>query len=313
MNAVANPPSRLRRLPPLVRGLVRVDARRAASWIVAVATLAVIVLAPPARLPAAVGGGVLLSVAAVGSLLREPIGTDLLWARFAARLAWPLVAVAVGGGIASLAGGVAERGGVAAAVAAGVVLAAAVVATLKRLPHLGFLRGQFVAREPSSSGPWHLVGRSWGDAAAMASTLVAMAVCYFLMPELAGWYAVVATSWFTLLAVPKATIVGGDERLRGDLVAAGPGRPRVAGTPAAALPTLAAYAAVLGWPAAVAAIVSRDRAWGWGDPLAALLLLSGMACVASALVWVSAALRWRDDTILAMIAAAHATAIVSTA
>ena len=310
---MATPPTRLRRLPPLVLGLVRVDARRTASWIVVVATLAVIMLAPAARLPAAAGGGVLLSLAAVGSLLREPAGSDLLHARLAARLAWPLVAVAVGTGIATLVGRPADRAAVAAAVAAGAVTAAVVVATLKRLPPMGFVRGQFVEREPTSIGQSHLVGRSWGDAAAMASTLIAMAICYFLMPELAGWYAVLATSWFTLLAVPNATIVGGDQRLRGDLVAAGPGRPRVAGTPAAAMPTLAAYAAILGWPAAVAAIVARERAWGWSDPLVALLLLSGMAVVAAALVWVSAALRWRDDTTLAIVAAAHATAIVSVA
>jgi hypothetical protein len=143
----------------------------------------------------------------------------------------------------------------------------------------------------------------------MASTLVAMAICFFLVREYAGWYVVVATSWFTLLAVPAATLVGGDQRLRDDLVAAGPGRPRLAGTPVAAVPTLAAYAAVLGWPAAVAAIVARERAWDWRDPFAALLLLLCMAAVASGLAWASAARRWREETTLAVMAAAHATAI----
>jgi len=310
VNAVATPTSPLRRLSSVVLGLVRIDARRPASWLVAAATLAVVVLAPAARLPAAAGGGALLAMAAVGSLLRAPSGTDLLPARLMARLAWPLVFAAAGAGIARLVeGDASERVVVAAAVAAGAMIALAAVATMKWLPRSDILRGEFAARATSPRGSSQLVGRSWGDAAAMASTLVAMAICFFLVPEYAGWYVVVATSWFTLLAVPAATIVGGDQRLRDDLVAAGPGRPRLAGTPAAAVPTLAAYAAVLGWPAAVAAIVARERAWDWRDPLAALLLLLCMTAVASGLAWASAARRWREETTLSVMAVAHATAI----
>jgi hypothetical protein len=310
VNAVATPSSPLRRLSAVALGLVRIDARRPASWLVAVATLAVVVLAPAARLPVAAGGGALLAMAAVGSLLRAPSRTDLLPARLTARLAWPLVFAAAGAGIARLVeGDASERVVVAVAVAAGAMIVMAAVATMKWLPRTDFLRGEVAARATSPRGYSQLVGRSWGDAAAMASTLVAMAICFFLVPEHSGWYAVVATSWFTLLAVPAATIVGGDQRLRDDLVAAGPGRPRLAGTPVAAVPTLAAYAAVLGWPAAVAAIVARERAWDWRDPLAALLLLLGMAAVASGLAWASAARRWREETTLAVMAAAHAMTI----
>ena len=307
---MATPSSPLRRLSAVALGLVRIDARRPASWLVAVATLAVVVLAPAARLPVAAGGGALLAMAAVGSLLRAPSRTDLLPARLTARLAWPLVFAAAGAGIARLVeGDASERVVVAVAVAAGAMIVMAAVATMKWLPRTDFLRGEVAARATSPRGYSQLVGRSWGDAAAMASTLVAMAICFFLVPEHSGWYAVVATSWFTLLAVPAATIVGGDQRLRDDLVAAGPGRPRLAGTPVAAVPTLAAYAAVLGWPAAVAAIVARERAWDWRDPLAALLLLLGMAAVASGLAWASAARRWREETTLAVMAAAHAMTI----
>ena len=307
---MATPSSPLRRLSAVALGLVRIDARRPASWLVAVATLAVVVFAPAARLPVAAGGGALLAMAAVGSLLRAPSRTDLLPARLTARLAWPLVFAAAGAGIARLVeGDASERVVVAVAVAAGAMIVMAAVATMKWLPRTDFLRGEVAARATSPRGYSQLVGRSWGDAAAMASTLVAMAICFFLVPEHSGWYAVVATSWFTLLAVPAATIVGGDQRLRDDLVAAGPGRPRLAGTPVAAVPTLAAYAAVLGWPAAVAAIVARERAWDWRDPLAALLLLLGMAAVASGLAWASAARRWREETTLAVMAAAHAMTI----
>jgi hypothetical protein len=311
VNAVATPTSPLRRLFSVVLGLVRIDARRPASWLVAVATLAVIALAPGSRIWAAAGCGVLLALAAIGSLLRAPPRSDLLHTRLTARLAWPLVCAAAGAGIARLAESDATEHVVAAvAVAAGATIAVAAVVTVKWLSRTGsLLRREVAAREASLRGHQHLVGRSWGDAAAMASTLGAMAICYFLMPEHAGWYAVVATSWFTLLAVPAATIVGGDQRLRCDLVAAGPGRPRLTGTPMAAVPTLATYAAVLGWPAAVAAIVAHQRAWDWRDPLAALLLLVCMAAVASGLAWASAARRWREETTLAVMAAAHATAI----
>jgi hypothetical protein len=75
------------------------------------------------------------------------------------------------------------------------------------------------------------------------------------------------------------------------------------------VPILAAYAAVLGWPAAVAAIVARERPWGWGDPMAAVLVLAGMAALAAGLAWVSAARRWREDTTLAVVAMAHATTL----
>ena len=73
MNAVATPSSPLRRLPSVVLGLVRIDARRPASWLVAAATLAVVTLAPASRPSAAAGGGVLLAMAAIGSLLRAPL------------------------------------------------------------------------------------------------------------------------------------------------------------------------------------------------------------------------------------------------
>lgn len=309
MTAVATPPSPLRRLALVVLGLVRIDARRPASWLVAAATLVVVALAPVSRLWAAAGGGALLALAAVGSLLRASPAADLLPARLMARLAWPLAAVAAGVVAAGLAGFDAPgRTRVAFAVAGGAILAAVAVGAATWLPRP---RGLWepAARDPSAQGQMPLVGRSWADVTAMVSTLVAMATCYFLAPEFSAWYTVVATTWFTLLAVPAATLVGGDERSRRDLLAAAAGRPRLAGTPTAAVPILAAYAAVLGWPAAVAAIVARERPWGWGDPMAAVLVLAGMAALAAGLAWVSAARRWREDTTLAVVAMAHATTL----
>ena len=309
MNAVATPSSPLRRLASVVLGLVRIDARRPASWLVAAASLAVVALAPASRLWAAAGGGVLLALAAVGSLLRASPEADLLSARLMARLAWPLAAVAAGMVAARFAGiDPPGQARVAIAIAGGAILAAVAVGSAKWLPRLRGL-GEPPVHGPSAPGHMPLVGRSWADATAMAATLVAVAICYFLAPEFSAWYTVVATTWFTLLAVPAATLVGGDAQARSDLLAAAPGRPRLAGTPSAAVPILAAYAAVLGWPAAVAAIVARERPWGWRDPLTAVLVLAGMAALASGLTWASAARNWREDTALAVVAVAHATAI----
>lgn len=307
MNAQPAPPGVLGRLLPVVATLVRIEVRRPASWLVAGAMLAVVALVPPVRAWAAAGAGALLGLAAIGSLRREAFSADLLPARLAARVAWPLAAAAAGAAVAWLAGrGDIGRMAVAAAASAGVVVVAAAVAASAQLRRLV---GDHAEPGPGTDRSPRLVGRTWSDAAAMFSTVVAMAVCYFLAPEHAGWYAVVATTWFTLLAVPAATLVGGDETLRRALVTAGPGRPRLAGSPEAAGPKLAAYAAVLGWPAAVAAAVAHRGAAGWGDPLVAVAAVAGMAVGAWALVWISAARRWREDTTHAALVAAHAAAI----
>jgi hypothetical protein len=309
VNALPAPPGFLRRLLRVVVALVRIEVRRAASWLVAGAMLAVVALVPPARAWAAVGAGALLGLAAIGSLRREAFSADLLPARLAARVAWPLAAAAAGAAVAWLAGrGDIGRMTVAVAASSGVVVVAAAVAASAQLRRLVGDHAE-PGPGPGADRSPRLVGRTWADAAAMLSTVVAMAVCYFLAPEHAGWYAVVATTWFTLLAVPAATLVGGDEGPRRALVTAGPGRPRLAGSPAAAGPTLAAYAAVLGWPAAVAAAVARRGAAGWGDPRVAVVAVAGMAVAAVALVWISAARRWREDTTHAALVAAHAVAI----
>lgn len=310
MTAVASSAGGARRLPAVVLGLVRVDARRSASWVVAAATLAVVALVSPSRLDAAAASGVLLAVAAIGGLVRAPPATELMGLRLGARLVWPLGA-AVASLVACGRDDMAGRALVATAVVAAGVVTAGAVAVVKRLRPVRHLLREAVPEERTFAGHGSAVGRSRVDAAAMASALVAMAVCFFLVPEWAGWYVVVATSWFTVLAVPIATFAGGDETLRRDLVATAPGRPRLAGTPGGAGSILAAYATILGWPAAVAAIVVRHRGWGWGDPLAALVALACMATVAAALAWGAAARRWREDSTFVAMAAAHAVAIAA--
>ena len=310
MNARGTPSGFLRRRLPVVAALARIEGRRPAIWVAAAATLAVVTLVPFVRAWAAAGAGALIGLAAIGSLRRAARSGELLPARLAARVAWPVAAAWAGAAVAWLAGSAGVgRAVVAVAASCGAIFSAAAVAGATWAPAQRRLLGDHAESDPSADRSPRLVGRTWADAAAMLSTLVAMAVCYFLAPEHAAWYAAIATTWFTLLAVPAATLVGGDEGPRRELATAGPGRPRLAGTPAAAVPTLAAYAAVLGWPAAVAAAVVRDRAAGWSDPRVAVVVVACMAGLAAALAWVSATRRWREETTYAVLVAAHAAAI----
>jgi hypothetical protein len=118
--------------------------------------------------------------------------------------------------------------------------------------------------------------RSWREVLAMATTLVAMAVCYFLAPEFAAWYAVVAVAWFVMLGVPAATTASGDHDAlaRCDLVKTCVGRPRLPGTTAHALAAILTHAAILGWPAVVAAVLWRGAAWTSGGPVLAILVVA---------------------------------------
>jgi hypothetical protein len=139
---------------------------------------------------------------------------------------------------------------------------------------------------------------------AMVSTLAAMAVCYFLAPEYAVGYAVVVAGWFLCLAAPAATIAAGgdDAASRTLLVASAPGRPALPGTSAHVLAVVATHAAILAWPAAVAAALWGATALRPDGPLAALGVLAVLAAVTAA-GGVVAARRGHGDTALAIIAA----------
>ncbi len=261
--------------------LVRIDARRPASWIAAAAAAAAIVaMANRAASPwlAVVCGG-LLAAAAVGDPADLASLPCLAMRRVAARWAWPAAGILAGFVAASWIGRDWRGPGMTAAWAA-IGLAAALA---------------FVAVAAARGGGWwsdagaglfgpgghEEAGRlGWLDGLAMASTLAAMAACYFLAPQFSGWYAILAAAWFVVLFVPRATITAGDAFGRIALVRSAVGSPRPPGVSAHAIRGIAAGAAILGWPAVVAASLWGGPAWSVDGPLAALALLAALAAVA---------------------------------
>jgi hypothetical protein len=115
-----------------------------------------------------------------------------------------------------------------------------------------------------------------GVGPAMASALAAMVTCYFLAPQFAWAYAVVAVGWFVAVAVPPATApTGGSagERLR----RAAAGRPAVPGSLRRAVSTAALLACLLAWPAVVSVVLPPVEGDRVGGPLVALAWLGGVA------------------------------------
>jgi len=127
---------------------------------------------------------------------------------------------------------------------AGAASAAAVLTLVRREPAGGPSGSAWPAPEPASS----LGG------AAMLTALVAMVVCYFLAPQYAAGYTLLAVGWFVCLAIPSATPAGSDpcgRRLSRSAV----GRPRLPGSLARAVTDTLSLAALLGWPAVVALLL----------------------------------------------------------
>ena len=143
----------------------------------------------------------------------------------------------------------------------------------------GSLSGAAVTAEwhaPPQRSP--AAGGEVGSAAAMATTLVAMVVCFFLMPLWWWGYSLVACGWFVSLAVPAATAGAGGPaatRLRRSAV----GRPRLPGSLRRAAGGIASQAAILGWPAVVAGLVSLAGGSALVGPLVALASLASLAAL----------------------------------
>jgi len=276
--------------------LVRLDARRPASWVAAVAAVAasssILVRCAPAW--AAAACGCLLAVAAVGFPARLAAVPELAVPRAMARIAWPLLGLGAGAAVAG-------RWATADATAA---VAAAVLGVVITVGGLLAMTARWCRRLAAGGGDDAVAGGVI-DALAMASVLVAMAVCYFLAPQLAGWYAAVAGGWFVALVVPRATLDAADDTARRTLVASAVGLPRLPGTPAHAVRTLATGAAILGWPAIVGSVLWSGPAATPAGPVAALVLLATLAGMAAAIVRL-----WRTpgDTPLAVVAGTLATA-----
>lgn len=275
----------------MIAAALRIDACRPASWIALAGALAVVPLLPPGGSPAlAAACGVLLAVAAIGDLVAAAPRDEFPATRVVCRGAWPLAGSSLGW-LAGAASANAVLGGEAAVL----LVCLAAVAVGRGWPVRSPFRSALLVHGGGSADPWP-------DRLVMPSMLAAMAVCYFLAPELAGWYAAVAASWFVLLAVPRATLWGGDAAARWRLLLSAPGRPRPPGTAARAAWGLAASVCLLGWPAVVALALQRDPSSASGPPLA-LGMLGALAAVATATAVVTERCRLPADTPLAATAA----------
>ncbi len=119
---------------------------------------------------------------------------------------------------------------------------------------------------------------------AMLTTLLAMAVCFFLAPQLAAGFSVVAVGWFVCLAVPIAT-AGGLNRAAASLRRSAVGRPALPGSGGLARATAVDHAALLGWPAVVAVFLPPVGGPRAVPPWAALLVLAAAAGSLTAAGW----------------------------
>lgn len=300
--------------------IARIDARRPASWAAALVAAAAAGLGTSSL---ALIGGALAAVVGLGDPPRGLVavgpGPSASWS--AVRSLWPLAGCclpaalgcdAMACAIVALAvvattfvEFVAAVRGLTATDAAALGLVAAAAAYLCGCVSVDFGRGFL----PAASGAWLAAAggclwlvappdpiaawRRGVQAAAMTTTLAAMAGCFFLAPERSGWYAPLAAAWFLAVALPHLTLGAGtlDESARERLLrAAGPsgaarGFPRACIDVARRAGGLAAsWAAILGWPAMVAAVLWGNDAARADGPVVAVLII---AAVAAAVVVVS--------------------------
>lgn len=168
------------------------------------------------------------------------------------------------------------------------------------------LAGRRPAEEPA---PGFDGASSTLRAIAMLTTLVAMAVCFFLAPQLAAGFSVVAIGWFVCLAVPIAT-AGGRNRAAASLHRSTVGRPALPGSAALARATAVDHAALLGWPAVVAVFLPPVGGPRAVPPWAAILVLAAAAAV---LTMVGRGGRFGETTRSAMLTAAAGLAVAAAA
>jgi hypothetical protein len=312
--------------PELVRVHLRIDRRRPASWL-AVATAAsavawLMLRSPPEaglRMAAAVAAGAIVAVMAIGDPPRGLYGPVRGWVWL--RAAWPLAsavaATTVCGWVGGAAGGeplfaaallcgataataeacvASARGGatpadtaslplVLAAAAAAAAIAAAraggggdaacgVVALFTWLACAAALAGW----RRSGSSAWPRSAGAVGLFAcgpdghllagiAMATALAGMVGWLFLEADASGWYRLLAAAWFAAAAIPQATLAAAEVEQRG--------RPAVA------------WAALLGWPLVVAAVLAPHPA----AAIERVVSVAGLAASTVALTLLTAGLR----------------------
>lgn len=205
------------------------------------------------------------------------------------------LALTIAGAAAAAAAGVAVVGlgplveGLVAAAAWGLLVAS--LAFDRGAAHRDWLAGTPTADRHRAAEP--------GLGLAMSTALVGMAGCFFLAPRFGWAYAVLALGWLVCLVAPLLTAVGAaaaECRLArstaGRAVTPG-GFPQVA-------KAVGRAAAVLAWPAAVAATLAAIGLWQGGGAVWALAWLAGGAGL---ILLVAAAAGRRGETAQAVILA----------
>jgi hypothetical protein len=154
--------------------------------------------------------------------------------------------------------------------------------------------------------------------AAMVTMLAAMVGWLLLDPTRAGWAAALAIAWMLSLAGPAAALhdgmmadVGGPwEAVWRSTPGLRPGRRLLGGGASLAVETVIRHAAILGWPALVAAAVAVGTPTGpWAALLVAASLLTTAALMAAVVV-VCRGLSLSSDTVWASVLAVAAAALL---
>ncbi len=247
-------------LLPLVRG----------SWPVAGGLMAAVWLGTRGGLGAALpAAGVAGSAAVTAAVFAACLAAGALEAVATSQTLAIVGAGAAAGVAVAVAGGSSAAQGAAVVVVWGVAAGSQFIAQVHDRPSLG--TGHHRAPFP-------------GVGPAMASALAGMVGCYFLAPQVAWAYCLIAVGWFVVLAVPAATPPAG-RAATVRLARSAVGRPSVPASSARAMSYVATTAALMAWPALVAVVLSGPEAWRVGGPLAAL----GGVVAAASLTVVAAA------------------------
>lgn len=256
-----------RACPPAARRLLILTR---IQWPIAGAVLAGTFLGLRGEMGAAVAAGVVAgSVVVTAALMMAFLRRD---ATDAVAVGHSLTCVGLGAaaGMAALVAGGSTLAQIAATVAASGALAGSLI-TGHALDY------QAALGAPSAKHRRPLVG----PGPAMASALVAMAGCYFLAPQFAWGYALLAVGWFVAIAVPAVTPAR-DASPVTRLVRSAVGRPACVGSTTRSLGIVATATGLLAWPAVVAAVLGGPAVWRLDGPFMALAALAAIAGLTSA-------------------------------
>lgn len=267
-------------------------SRAAAVWLVERAAwpvfgLALGAMAIPPAADAAAGPWASLAGTVAASLTHFVVRRRGVPAADAGSLTLVLAGLAAAAGATATAHGAFRQGWPMEAAAVVWALAAWAVAATTALV-IEWRRRAASAWLPEAGPPRML--RLWLTAIAMASALAAMVGWLFLDPSRSRLLPMLSAGWFVALAVPEATFGAGGaddagwRRLWRSAAGGAPWRPGGVGHVRHALSTAATTAAILGWPAVVAAALGGGSSVGVRAAAVTVLLLAAAAFVLIAVV-----------------------------